>query len=541
MQLTTSDQWLPPAGWMVQVKERPNGMRDKTYIDPVSGCKFRSRLEVLRYLGILEPSAPKKRDGSKVSRTVVAASKGFNSSNVIRLVQDGSLDGSLDWLPYNWQVELRERKDCRVDRYYIHPVTGFKFRSKQEVRRYLKNGEMPKVQKRRVDDEEPTGHKFLFSGVKIQKRARSATRRSLFTGKRTDTSKVENDKRVLKLSDVYASDQCWKEIRCYSESEVGLLPSNVGDPENIHMNPCAEKDYIIALSAVSPQKVQVQNPVGKSSNKKPKPNPQKNEYERAYWVPYRTSRRLAGLEPELLPGKGKHIALTECEPTPEVDTGSRGDAEQPNELGKTYEEGDTTADYTPKLASRGPESKITIARVEVDTKKEWRSLSGIEQPKEFGKPSAAKNASAGYPMNLKASEDKDAPADYPMKLPSKKPQSKKAMPTTMVEARKCIHFLGTEKQPNESHKASEEKDAPADYAVKFGTGGAQSSFRLSFDESSLDPCLEFAYKTLTGIIPMENLPIKGFLPQHVTLVSPQNIGDSLKLQDLQGIADLSLN
>lgn len=587
-QVTKSMHWLPP-GWMVELKERSNGGRDQTYIDPVSGYKFRSKQEVLRYLGIIEPETPKKRDVSKVSGEIVI----YNRSAAIRLVQDGSLDDSLDWLPFNWQVELSERRNLRVDRYYIDPVSGYKFRSRKEVSHYLQTGEMPKRRgKRRMN--ESTAPKFGSSGVvKKRKLAHCSARKHLLTEQISNTSDEENHKRVLKLFDLYASDQSWKGMKCYSVSELGVLLSNIGDSQNRRMDRvCAEKDCIVALSAVPAQKQPVHYSVEKSSNKKQKPSPRETENGRKCRLALRTSRRLAGLEPELAPEmeKGKHVILVEPESTDEVDTEklmlSLGGEENPNESGNTYKEGDAPADYMTKCASKEPESGVSLPRAEVNTGKDVHSLGCGELPNELEKTSDNKYGPPDYSMKLPSesqesetampgvelnpekdvhtlsciqqpnglvintSDEKDSPAEYPMKPGFKEPKSEATKPTVEVGTGKTMHSLSPREQSNELVKTSEIKDETADFKMKFPfdeqpTGfllpfDEPSEFTLPFGEPSLDPCLEFAYKTLTGIIPLENLPIKDFLYKHVTSVSTQGTG-SLKWQDIQCMANLSLD
>ncbi|KAK7315021.1 hypothetical protein VNO77_33553 [Canavalia gladiata] len=49
MEDPTPDDWLPP-GWTVEVRVRKNGKRDKYYFPPSSGLKFNSKVEVFRHL-----------------------------------------------------------------------------------------------------------------------------------------------------------------------------------------------------------------------------------------------------------------------------------------------------------------------------------------------------------------------------------------------------------------------------------------------------------------------------------------------------------
>ncbi|KAA8533745.1 hypothetical protein F0562_031262 [Nyssa sinensis] len=51
-------------------------------------------------------------------------------------------ESSADWLPAGWTTEVKVRKDGRKDKCYVDPSNGLKFYSKPEVFRYLKNIEI---------------------------------------------------------------------------------------------------------------------------------------------------------------------------------------------------------------------------------------------------------------------------------------------------------------------------------------------------------------------------------------------------------------
>nr|7FEO_A Chain A, Methyl-CpG-binding domain-containing protein 5 [Arabidopsis thaliana]7FEO_B Chain B, Methyl-CpG-binding domain-containing protein 5 [Arabidopsis thaliana] len=52
--------------------------------------------------------------------------------------------GDDNWLPPDWRTEIRVRtsgtKAGTVDKFYYEPITGRKFRSKNEVLYYLEHG-----------------------------------------------------------------------------------------------------------------------------------------------------------------------------------------------------------------------------------------------------------------------------------------------------------------------------------------------------------------------------------------------------------------
>ncbi|XP_059667058.1 methyl-CpG-binding domain-containing protein 13 [Cornus florida] len=52
---------------------------------------------------------------------------------------------SPDWLPSGWTMELKVRRDGRKDKYYNDPVSGYVFRSMKDVLRYVKTGELGRL------------------------------------------------------------------------------------------------------------------------------------------------------------------------------------------------------------------------------------------------------------------------------------------------------------------------------------------------------------------------------------------------------------
>ncbi|XP_068502831.1 uncharacterized protein [Phaseolus vulgaris] len=102
MEKLNSDDQLPP-GWTVEVKVRKNGKRDKYYFLPSSGLKFNSKVEVV----------------------------------VEKAIAEG--------LPPGWVKKTRiatKGDTVRRDTYYIDPVSGYAFHSIEDVDHYLESGEV---------------------------------------------------------------------------------------------------------------------------------------------------------------------------------------------------------------------------------------------------------------------------------------------------------------------------------------------------------------------------------------------------------------
>ncbi|KAL0371678.1 UNVERIFIED_CONTAM: Methyl-CpG-binding domain-containing protein 13 [Sesamum calycinum] len=118
--------WLP-VGWRVSVKARSCGRKDKYYVNPSNGLKFYSKPEVLRYLKYSAKGRKPRALNNKVEIRKTVADK----------------------LPPGWIKEIRTTKKgrkTRRDPYYIDPVTGRYFRSMQEVFRYLESKDSGKAE-----------------------------------------------------------------------------------------------------------------------------------------------------------------------------------------------------------------------------------------------------------------------------------------------------------------------------------------------------------------------------------------------------------
>ncbi|XP_073287911.1 uncharacterized protein [Primulina huaijiensis] len=173
----TSPEW-PPLGFTENIKVK-DGRKIKVYTNTSTGNKFYSRPAVVRYLGNVnqsdaaakkiklevedEPSS--KSDFSPRSQLEVEdepslkseispqrmpiASSGCNSEwknkgkHSFKMV---ACESELpDGIPPGWIIEMRTSKSgnkIRNDRYYIDPNSGYILSSKKDVMRYLENGDI---------------------------------------------------------------------------------------------------------------------------------------------------------------------------------------------------------------------------------------------------------------------------------------------------------------------------------------------------------------------------------------------------------------
>ncbi|CAH8386463.1 unnamed protein product [Eruca vesicaria subsp. sativa] len=112
-----------PKGWTVEVSPRRNTYHiDRFYVERKTGKRLRSLVSVERYLKQSKNPKDQQQQQLVLSQHHPVPSKDFN-------------------LPDGWIVEEKHRRNsCRVDRCYIEPGTGKKFRSLPAVETYLNGG-----------------------------------------------------------------------------------------------------------------------------------------------------------------------------------------------------------------------------------------------------------------------------------------------------------------------------------------------------------------------------------------------------------------
>ncbi|KAJ4834473.1 hypothetical protein Tsubulata_007930 [Turnera subulata] len=136
--LNSGSRFHLPPDWIVEEIPRKSinyaGKIDRYYIEPGSGRRFRSLLSAEKYLaeGNEHKSAPSPQALNPAAQLTM------------QIVPFVSKNRSKRNLPVGWVVEEKPRKNVnyvgQIDRYYIEPETGKRFRSLLAVERYLTEG-----------------------------------------------------------------------------------------------------------------------------------------------------------------------------------------------------------------------------------------------------------------------------------------------------------------------------------------------------------------------------------------------------------------
>ncbi|XP_073307685.1 uncharacterized protein [Primulina huaijiensis] len=200
---STSADGLPP-GWIKEVKTSKSGnkiRKDSYYIDPVNGYVFLSKKDVMRYLETNDIGScaitPKKRkldDFKLIKSEVPVDSRGETFSKPQAPLQfksvtdDGCISeqnkdkpsiaavaaesSSMEGLPPGWIKEIRTSKSgnkIRKDPYYTDPVSGYVFRSKKDVMRYLETNNIGSCaitpKRRELDDQKLFENKISLNSA----------------------------------------------------------------------------------------------------------------------------------------------------------------------------------------------------------------------------------------------------------------------------------------------------------------------------------------------------------------------------------------
>ncbi|KAE9597740.1 putative DNA-binding domain-containing protein [Lupinus albus] len=256
-------EWLPD-GWDMDIRTRKSGPHMgspyKCYTDPLKRYTFYSKPEVLRYLENIKDNNYTIEKGKKCTnahspRNIMVKEKGkrkekekgkekeegnsctsnkekectntHTPNNVVDEKEKEKEDNSctskkdkkcttthprsnvvveksnVEDLPPGWIKEVKERKvgnGIKKDPFYTDPVSGYVFRSKKDVLRYLESGDIRtcafRPSRRQIQDEDASNPS---SAAKRQKPNQSALEKQLFAGKEIF------DKSNLELSDANRS------------------------------------------------------------------------------------------------------------------------------------------------------------------------------------------------------------------------------------------------------------------------------------------------------------------------------------------------
>ncbi|XP_074330836.1 uncharacterized protein LOC141668052 isoform X1 [Apium graveolens] len=528
-----TDEKFPP-GWVKEIRTRKTGEhKDQFYIDPVGGYMFRSKADALRYVETGDirycKCRPRKRDISDLNlmientpRNIDQSTGGINLSkpevsedhktnqgdisgdpSVLKVSRINDMAGknSSEEIPAGWKIEYKTRKMAnRVvkDPYYLDPVSGYEFRSKPDVLRYLETGDINsckiKPKKRDVNGLMSAQNISLSlhqpsSAVEVKKSGTSTKRQ--YPGESMDTTIVSKSA---------VSPEGRSQSRRRNESVATMdLSSPAGHlleatPEKISES--INKDSnggVLNISSANDIILSVINDIfnddevlGSEHIIEETQSPTKSKKKRVVTPPLRSSKRLAGVNldqsvksslgesSQAVAGNGEeikansllHISTSSFEVPQQLQTPTNGEAADPTSIWKDN-----------ILSNELNGSGIKLVEQSVTENQSGNQVT--EKPGDRSPPKElARNAFTG-----------DEITSTVYQMDKGKEQKGDALESNLKRQE-------VEKKTDSRHELEQ---PPIEYPYME------------------DPCFEFAFKTLTGAIPVEeNLSFQDYFKEQDT-------------------------
>ncbi|XP_020205292.1 uncharacterized protein LOC109790523 isoform X2 [Cajanus cajan] len=507
MEEPNSDDWLPP-GWTVEVRVRKNGKRDKYYFSPSNGLKFNSKVEVFRYLD----NAQNKVSIQKISSNVV----------VEKAIAEG--------LPPGWVKKTRittKGDTVRRDPYYIDPLSGYTFRSIKDVDRHLQSGVIRRSALKPKDkdgiDMELKAGKSLSASVTLKPTL------SVSMGQSSDLNMIANDQQTPRpassgeYKSVPISDFISNQLGTELTSSVLSGPKSSDQKEGKVCSGCTNED--------AQEKQLQENSETKHGTEKSHAEDRhcKNKHKKDISLPRRTSKRLAGIK---------------VDPVPELKTRNR--SRRASIKQSSEEETITIFDNYPNSLPDGLAKQFNVP--EGGSEINCKSIKSLEvqrsdKHKECISFSPPKNSTTVEEcVRVLENGDKvDAKLDYTLDYPlrelltdpciafaiqtltgvtfetTKNSQTSSDLKTSQHSETSAAATATTGVGEGHGKKSHDVFSSPKNIAIpqepagdaktndkaKNENAGGPSSEEVH-DMSWMDPCIEFAIKTLTGTIPLDS-------------------------------------
>ncbi|KAL0304244.1 UNVERIFIED_CONTAM: Methyl-CpG-binding domain-containing protein 13 [Sesamum radiatum] len=491
------------------------------YVNPSNGLKFNSKPEVLRYLKYSAKGRKPRALNNKVEIRKTVADK----------------------LPPGWIKEIRttrRRAGRPGDPYYIDPVTGRYFRSMQEVFRYLESKDSGKAEskpdgkghirgelgdhpqsssaeakrQRSMDkkaEKSLSGHESVKSGLKLAGALKPAATNIVNTPEEDNhlERKEEDDSLAIELSDklqlVYRVKQHadrMAEIKKFADNKVDKSADGDGRLKSGSEVGAEKKVDMPEANVVEQLKKNFDSAAGSLLNKLPHVNRKEDvKYGR------RQSKRLADSKlkddiskdqsveagSEGAGEKNVDMPVTKGSEHKEKENGTMGEEQEHESLLCQNKRKNSNSKWTSELPRRASKR---LARVEVDPPLEVKTSdkAGAEaalscEPEVYTSKSVVKAGQSDEPdIDTTGKFDR---CNNPEELPSK---CKTENPTDREQKEPVI-------QRNLS-SLKEHKDVGIDCKEESKD---EKHLDSSLKDLLMDPCIEFAVKTLTGAIPIEDV------------------------------------
>ncbi|XP_028804777.1 uncharacterized protein LOC114759718 isoform X2 [Neltuma alba] len=433
---------------------------------------------------------------------------------------------TVDDLPAGWTKEVKIRKNgsgIKKDPYYTDPVNGYVFRSKKDAWRYIESGDITKClfkpTKRQIEDEDKS---TPSSTAKRQKSKQPATKRRLFVGKKAF------EKNSIKLSDTNSLEKGHNVKVSTTETVVKIHSLENAAANAPEMNKTSD-----------PGKNHVSGTLKKTNEKNHRSPSISNK--KGVNVPHRFSRRLAGVEPDQV-SDHNIVVNKQVVPVPKrslrkdittLDDGSAiVSSQQLNVVQKIEHMHDLPRDLLNKsnrISQAQADSREQSNHNSLSNDYNSQSLNGATKTTgETGKldakekksskqkvhiPHRASKRLAGFEPEITNPMICDRPLEYKGKMSkveanaeSRQIEGASAKKTAYASSSLNVPRVGESSVRSKSSKippkTCEQQEKLGEKLLDDEKSEPQLSFAFHYSWS--DPSVEFAIKTLTGALPVEN-------------------------------------
>ncbi|XP_028756402.1 methyl-CpG-binding domain-containing protein 13 [Neltuma alba] len=494
---SNSEDRLPP-GWTVEVKVRKNGKKDKFYFSPSSGLRFNSMVEVSHYL-------------DKVQNNHVSVTS--SSKNVV--IEKGVAEG----LPEGWIKKTRVTKKSstvRRDSYYIDPVSGYVFQSIKDAVRYLESGEIGRNAFKPKDkggrDIELKDDIFSSAGVarKPKLSVGRVTRRTVMS-QGTNLDRIVNDQQTPKTACTGEPMPLSEHSSCAMGIELtGLVPSQAecSDEKEGKVSFAESNSIPSCADGVVPEKQLPESLQTKHATEKVQKGQVKSKRKKEINLPRRASNVLLEFRRRNAAKNSGEVALTN----------------------EDKSSGSFSNEETKQLIARESASESKRKPQSLMNTMESPKLNQINEQVKDLEGGAKFDYSLDLPLGELLSDPCIAFAIQTLTEGTFE-TSKNTQISSEVSDSKYSETSASAKGDDSKIKGQNVSDwkqecsassPPKDLVAEHAGSTSESPFGISW----MDPCIEFAVKTLTGNIPVEYDPnSENCLQQQLGTSNNQGLGE----------------
>ncbi|XP_050227297.1 methyl-CpG-binding domain-containing protein 13-like isoform X2 [Mercurialis annua] len=304
-------EWLPH-GWITKSKTNSVGRKYKFYIEPLTGRKFNSKPEVFRHIETVGQECCESMQEETCTSMLPLSEIPFHYPDAkVRFEKSTVEDLPAGWIREN-KVQ-RKANGIRKDPFYIDPVSGYMFHSKRDVQRYLESGDIMAckiIPKKRDMDFETSPS----SAAKSQKLEHYATGQ-LMEGQTNTCHKNSDGNSIARRRGRSASALAIVPLASITEKPSQKIPSNnsAESEKNSDANWSAPTmaEEVRGANNCGHRLLISQDEIGIKGDEtdKTRNNLSKSSYKKGLNMPRRCSKRLSGIEPEMVE---KSVSITQA-------------------------------------------------------------------------------------------------------------------------------------------------------------------------------------------------------------------------------------